>query len=234
MSAIVHGWCGFVEKANDVVCQQMVLNKLWIPDVLIDIIKDYLYVSASEVLRKFYRLWLNRSITDIWTSNQVMVDVYNRERLVLWQTGYIYGGEDLHLQGAICTTCGSCSQSHNNINGFCALVWDGQEDGEPMYLEEQYPFRVAEEAIELENEEEAIPEVGWAVDVPSSGGSTEVSDDELRQTVLDNLAHRQAFEDARNEWWGGGGEEEEDVESWAYDYAEEQREQRLEEYSSRR
>lgn len=35
MTAIVHGWCRYVEKANEVVFQQMVLNKLWIPDVLI-------------------------------------------------------------------------------------------------------------------------------------------------------------------------------------------------------
>ena len=211
MSAIVHGWCGFVEKANDVVCQQMVLNKLWIPDVLIDIIKDYLYISASEVLRKFYRLWLNRSITDMWTSNKVLCDVYARERLVIWQTGYIYGGGDLHLQGAICVTCGNCSQSHRNINGCCALEWDGPED-EPIYLEETYPIH--------ELEEETIPVVGWTVDIPP---------------VIED-AHQQAIEDAFNDQRPGdwGLEEEEDILSWAYDYAEDQREQRLEEYSSRR
>ena len=231
MSAIVHGWCGFVEKANDVVCQQMVLNKLWIPDVLIDIIKDFLYISASEVLRKFYRLGLNRSITDMWTSNQVLVDVYARERLVIWQTGYIYGGGDLYLQGAICVTCGDCSQSHDNLNGCCTLEWDGPDD-EPIYLEQSWQSQIAEEAIE----EETSPEVGWTIDIPSSSSESE---DKLRQTVLDNLvedAHQRAIEDALNDQlrgWGGG-EEEEDMESWAYDYAEDQYEQRLEEYSSRR
>ena len=217
MSAIVHGWCGFVEKANDVVCQQMVLNKLWIPDVLIDIIKDYLYISAAEVLRKFYRLWLNRSITDMWTSNKVMVDVYSRERLVIWQTGYIYGGGDLHLQGTICVTCGNCSRSHNNINGCCALEWDGPED-EPMYLEDQYPFREVEAEAQ---EEETIPEVGWTVDIPSPS--------------LIEDAHQQAIEDALNDPYAWAQEEEEEeLLSWAYDYVEEQRNQRLEEYSGRR
>ena len=36
MAAIVHGWCGFVEKSNDVVFQQMVINKLWIADDMIN------------------------------------------------------------------------------------------------------------------------------------------------------------------------------------------------------
>ena len=164
----------------------------------------------------------------MWTSNQVLVDVYARERLVIWQTGYIYGGGDLHLQGTICVTCGDCSQSHNNINGCCALEWDGPED-EPIYLEEQsWQSQIAEEAIE----EETIPEVGWAIDIPSWSSSE--SGDKLRQTVLDNLvedAHQRAIEDALNDQWG---REEEDMESWAYDYAEDQYEQRLEEYSSRR
>ena len=70
MTAIVYGWCRYVEKANDVVFQQMVLKKLWIPDVLIDIIKDFLYISADAVLRKYYRIGLNLSITSLYRFNR--------------------------------------------------------------------------------------------------------------------------------------------------------------------
>lgn len=137
MAAIVHGWCGFVEKSKDVVSQQMVLNKLFIPDVLIDIIKDYLYIGKYEVLRKFYRKNINRGITGLSISRQVLVDIYGRQRLALWQSGsYILEGEALYLQGAICIACGDCSQSHDNINGCCSIIGDIDDD-EPIVLSEE-------------------------------------------------------------------------------------------------
>lgn len=145
MAAIVHGWCGLVEKSNDVVSQQMVLNKLFIPDVLIDIIKDYLYIGKDEVLRKFYKQNINRSITALSISRQVLVDIYGRQRLALWQRG---SSDALYLQGEICVTCGDCSQSHDNIHGCCPLVWD--ED--PLVLSEEGLSDPEEEEIQDEPE----------------------------------------------------------------------------------
>jgi len=159
MAAIVHGWCGFVEKSNEVVSQQMVLNKLFIPDVLIDIIKDYLYIDRTKVLRKFYREHLNRSITDMSRSSQNIVDIYSRPRLVLWQTGYIYGGGDLHLRGAVCVTCGDFTRLHNNVNGCCPLMWDIED--EPIYLTDDF----SDTSDEPEGDS-IIPDVSWAVNIP--------------------------------------------------------------------
>ena len=228
MAAIVHGWCGYVEKSNDVVFSQMVLNKLWIPDDMINEIKDYLYIDATEVLRKFYRLHVNRSITDMNLTNHTLVDIYGRSRMVVWHTGYIYGGGVLNLQGAICVTCGDCWQLHNNANNCCALEWDIED--EHLQLVE---LEIDEEADEDEDEE--IPEVSWDIDIPVAS-----YDFQQAQAVLNALQQaeaevaRQQIEDAV---WGRQPEEQynydEDMESEMADYAEYQREVDMEAYSDR-
>ena len=157
MTAIVHGWCGYVEKANDVVSKQMVLNKLWIPDVLIDIIKDFLYVGAAEVLRKYYRLHLNLHIQDLSCSVIYLQDIYGRDRIAIWGTQTGYYGEvppEIQLQGSVCIECGSCCSYHNTLTGCCPLIWD--IEGEAQELLER-----------VEEEEEVIPEVMWDVSFPS-------------------------------------------------------------------
>ena len=192
---VVHGWCGWVEKSNEVMCKLMVLNKLWIPDVLIDIIKDHLFVSAAEVLRKFYRVHLNSTIADLWVKHYPRMDIYGRTRKISYALGYIYGGEDVQLQGQICVTCGDFDHFHDNANGCCALIWDGA-DGELELMDEEVDQQVTDETIaeinaENENEDEEIPEVTWGIDIPDA------SDNVIRQTVLDNW--NQSIEDAFQE-----------------------------------
>ena len=158
MTASVHGWCGFVEKSNDVVFQQMVLNKLWIPDDMINEIKDYLYISAAEVLRKYYRFTLNRSITDMVSmSSSYMIDIYGRQRIAHWGIGHVYGGGDIQLQGLVCVTCGDSSERHQNINGCCALVLD-EADPENGLL-----YLVDDDTVP----DVDIPEVTWGIDIPA-------------------------------------------------------------------
>ena len=163
---IVHGWCGWVEKSNRAVFQQMVLNKLWIPDVLIDIIKDYLYISAEEVLRKYYKLSINYSITRMVVDVRYYSDMYGRPRIANWQTGHIYAPNEVQLQGDVCITCGEFSLSHPNVNGCCDLEWDNELE-QPLELTN---INSLYEAIEWMNEEpdensevldEVIPEVDW-------------------------------------------------------------------------
>ena len=158
MTAIVHGWCGYVEKSNDVVFSQMVLNKLWIPDVLIDIIKDYLFVSAAEVLRKFYRFNVNNSITSMWVNYRPMTDIYGRVRQNVYEIGHVYGAGNIQIQGAVCFTCGDFDHRHNNMNGCCPQQFDLVD--EPIYLVEDYWEGP-------DQEPEQIPEVTWVVDIPA-------------------------------------------------------------------
>ena len=237
MAATVHGWCGFVEKSNHVVCQIMVLNKLWIPDVLIDIIKDYLYIDRTEVLRKFFKQYINRSISFIHTQNLQFVDIYGRERIVLWQTGHIYGGGDLHIQGSVCVTCGDCSQLHNNMNGCCALMWDTVD--EPIYLE-QVDKEVSDETIaeinaeEAEEESDEIPEVTWEtnIPVPSPFLYTDPQYAQIVSAALKEAREEAALQEIENtsnnldyNYY--------DIEAEMADYAEYQRECEMEAYMGR-
>jgi hypothetical protein len=238
MAATVHGWCGFVEKSSHVVCLLMVLNKMWIPDVLIDIIKDYLFIDRLEVLRKFFKQYINRSVNDICTSNQLFVDVYGRGRIVLWQTGYIYGGGDLHLQGSVCVTCGDSSQLHNNLNGCCSLMWDAVD--EPILLEEEVVG--VEEDVEVSDEtiaeinaeaeadaEEIIPEVSWDTDIPLVSASASpfvYTDPQYAQVVW--AALKEAREEAALLEYNYY-----DIEAEMADYAEYKREVEMERHSYR-
>ena len=229
MAAIVHGWCGFVEKNTEVVFQQMVLNKLWIPDVLIDIIKDYLYIDTATVLRNFYRFNLNRSITDLMTfAPSYLIDVYGRPRKTIWATGHVYGESMLQLQGKLCFTCGDLPEAHQNVNGCCALVLD--EEGEMLDLEHSDSY-----VIEIAPEE--IPEVSWAIDIPTpqAEAQAQIQDpqwfmafEEYPETTpmtLDEISFpEQSF---------GNGWDDYDIESQREDYMEYEKETRRQMYADR-
>lgn len=259
MVATVHGWCGYVEKSSDTVFSQMVLNKMWIPDDMINVIKDFLYISAAEVLRKFYRLHLNRSISDLTTDRYMMVDIYGRERLVFWQTGFVYTVGDLQIQGHVCVTCGNPSHLHNNLNGCCALMWDLAD--EPIEMEildqEVQDETIAEINAEADAEEEGIPEVSWAIDIPTA--NQEVFQNDIQQISVEFQQSAAEFQQASDEYrqvvlnnWNRAVQEgfqqdildtlhrpvvhdyDYDIESQMADYAEYQREIEMEEYLGRR
>jgi hypothetical protein len=210
----------------------MVLNKLWIPDVLIDIIKDYLYISAAEVLRKFYRFNVNRSITDLITMTSYLCDVYGRQRIAHWSTGHIYGGGDVQFQGLMCVTCGDFSDRHDNLNGCCVIVLD--EEDELLNLVDSGVITELDAAIDWVPE--TIPEVTWGIDIPTSPFI--YADAQQAQTIL--AALQQAREDADREQiesalWGREPERYDyDMESEMADYAEYQQEIEMEMYRQSR
>lgn len=233
MTATVHGWCGLVEKSNEVVFQQMVLNKLWIPDDMINEIKDYLYISAVEVLRKFYRAHLNRSIIDMWVNYSPMTDIYGRDRQANYTIGHVYGSGNIQIQGTVCLTCGDFDHLHNNMNGCCPLQYDLED--EPIYLVEDYwghmDVELTDETIALINAEAEpviIPEVTWEIDIPVK--EPDFASDEYRQLVLDNwnlsLVNDRTEEEERQYYA--------DIADMAADYEEYMQEIRIEEYADRR
>lgn len=240
MTAIVHGWCGFVEKSNHVVSQQMVLNKLFIPDVLIDIIKDYLYINTAEVLRKFYKLHLNRSITSLWLDYTTLMDIYGRDRKHHYAIGSLSGSEHIQLQSVVCLTCGDFDHLHNNMNGCCPQEFDLED--EPIEL-------VSKTGSEI------IPQVAWEIDIPVASLMNEWDTDEETKMAdyleddyairLASNAESDADDDAdvtsenNNPYASQGDEnqdrwEETDEETRMADNAEEDYEQRLEEFLGRR
>jgi len=210
MAASVHG--GHVVKSDRVVFQQLVLNKHWLPDDMINEIKDFLYISAEEVLRKFYKLNLNRSITDmVHMTASYMIDIHGRQRIAHWAIGHIYGGGNTTFQGLVCVTCGDFSERHQNINGCCALVLD-EADPENGLL-----YLVDDDTVP----DVDIPEVTWSIDIPASPF---VYTDPHHAEVV-----RAALQQARDESY-----DDYDREAEAADYAEYMREVEMEMYESRR
>jgi len=261
MAAIVHGWCGLVEKSNDVVFQQMVINKLWIPDDMINEIKDYLYINAAEVLRKFYKRYLNRSITALWVNYSPLTDIYGRDRQIIYAIGHVYGGGNIQIQGAVCVTCGDFDHRHNNMNGCCPQQFDLED--EPIHLVDNYwdgagDQEITDETIaEINAEADAeaelddadantIPEITWDINIPSSAKAVDFASDEYRQSVLDawNLSVDDEFRqtirdyiilpDNRDDWSRDEHQYYSDMETEAAEYAEYMNEVRMEEYADRR
>ena len=126
MAAIVHRNDNYVVKSDRVVFQQLVLNKHWLPDDMLDEIKDYLYISKEDALRKYFRHHLNMSIQSVVITSQICVDMFSRPRLTDWHI--TCNTDNIHLQGTVCNICGVGTTHHQRINaingGICTLVWD--------------------------------------------------------------------------------------------------------------
>ena len=145
-SIIVNG--NQVIMAEETVQKIMLLNKLWIPDVLIDIIKDYLYVNKETVLRKYYKAKIHHSMERLRISYTNTFDQYGRTRLIHWAIGHYdwWKRDSIQLQGVVCAVCGECESRHtNNNDGCCAMEWDGAEGTLALTEEEEFEEEKEEE-----------------------------------------------------------------------------------------
>ena len=144
MTAIVNTYNRTIRMADETVLKILALNKLWIPDVLIDIIKDYLYIDAYTVWRNFSKLCINRSIAGMQFQWYDHYDVLGRRRMTQWTKGYL---EDLpQIQGCVCVTCGETTSYHTTENGCCGIDFD--EEGTMVLID------VSDEAAWSEDENE--------------------------------------------------------------------------------
>ena len=130
MSAIIlnNGHFTTVRKSESTIRAQISLNKLKIADVLIDIIKDFLYISRAEVLKKYYKSSINNSITQLTIDPSFYVDIHGRDRLIHWAIGHIGVNVEVQIQSRICARCGEKDTSHNNLNGFCLFIEENDDE----------------------------------------------------------------------------------------------------------
>ena len=127
-----------VVKSVQTCLSQIYLNKLFIPDVLIDIIKDYLYISEAEILRRFHKSCLNTSINEMTCSVTYFIDMYGRRRQAQWATGHDFPTAEIQFQQVLCMTCGETCQYHTNLDGCCVLEFDGEDGTLILDIEEPW------------------------------------------------------------------------------------------------
>lgn len=144
-----------VMKSVRTVLSLIYLNKLWIPDVLIDIIKDYLYISKDEILRNYYKNSINASFKRLLVDHHYLVDLFGRRRQVhaQWKMAGIrsVGEVGIQFQQYLCITCGERSGYHTRFDGCCEMEFDG-EDG-TLELSDDV-VDVVEDVVVVEEEEE--------------------------------------------------------------------------------
>ena len=186
MAAIVYGWNAPVVKADTVVQAQLAINKSWLPDDVLNIIKDFLYISAYDVLRKFYKSSITSSILRIETNFGYLSDIQGRPRIAHWMTGHVDEFQGVQLQGMICVTCGNPTEHHETLTGCCVFHDEGEIDGE-VDIRNDYDWETqvnptgwfADDVFEapapevLEVEPEMIPEVSWGIDIPAAASSSD-------------------------------------------------------------
>ena len=188
MAAIVYGWNEPVVKADTVVQAQLAINKSWLPDDVLNIIKDFLYISAYDVLRKFYKSSITSSILRIETNFSYLLDIQGRPRIAHWMTGHVDEFQGIQLQGMTCVTCGNPMEHHTTLTGCCVFHDEGEIDG-IVDIRNDYDWATqvnptgwfADDVVEapapevLEVEPEMIPEVSWGIDIPAAADSDEES-----------------------------------------------------------
>lgn len=111
-------------KSKQLITKIICINKLNIPDVLIDIIKDYLYYSSDFVLQRMIMQKINKSIK--YSLKEMICIVGDDDRLIYqWDMNYYVRGEPTYtyfethntlyrhaLSVNICTRCGNYTNNY--------------------------------------------------------------------------------------------------------------------------
>ena len=135
-----------VTKTDRVVFQQLALNKLLIPDVLIDIIKDFLFIDKEHVKQNKFQSLLKNILSRI----EIDVDPHSINGEYRWVKSTIRQNvegeyEDNNIwykilaEPTICYTCGTLSNHHGNLSGIC--LQPGENDAYMAhYISHIHPF----------------------------------------------------------------------------------------------
>jgi hypothetical protein len=145
-----------VVKSDHVVFQQLALNKFWIPDVLIDIVKDYLYIDIYRAKQNFFKRKLKEFLSMVefgvnahpingeyrWITSCIGIETYPDGQ-------HYYHDRILSLHSSwtkiaepdLCVTCGTLCSHHGNLCGIC--LRPGENDAEMAhYINHVYPFEI--------------------------------------------------------------------------------------------
>lgn len=106
-----------IKKSDKNVETQLVINQINLPDVLLDIIKDYIYMSIYEYASRYMKLYLNNCIhqmrirsVNAYTMEGELIYIHVGKRLSYANT------KSIQLQYIICSKCGDyCMISDTNI-----------------------------------------------------------------------------------------------------------------------
>ena len=114
-ATIVNGWNVCAEKGEQKIYSRLSINKLWIPDDVIWVVKDYLCFNGIELKRQFYKFARNSSILRMTIMNpRFLSNSLGLPRLVYWVCLMTDNWKQrLHLQRL---TCIDCKEPYNLAN----------------------------------------------------------------------------------------------------------------------
>jgi hypothetical protein len=129
-------------KTDKAIFQQIIINKLYLPDVLIYIIKDYLYYSKDKSKHRYFQKSINNIIQTIEYGVEAY-EIYGEYRWLTVCFGYETCGQigdriwKVLAQPAICIHCGTLRSHHNNLSGLC--LYSYENDAEiSMYIQNNH------------------------------------------------------------------------------------------------
>ena len=136
-----------VQKTDRAVFQQLTLNKLWIPDVLIDLIKDYLYYNKDHATHRHFQRLVNGFVSTIASG----VEAHSIDYEYRWVTSCIGYTNNMGIfiilaQPTFCIDCGNLCCHHGNLSGIC--LHENEDDTMVAhYINDIYPFEEFEEGV---------------------------------------------------------------------------------------
>ena len=133
-----------VFKSENTVYSQIAINKFQIPEVLVDIIKDYLYYNKTQVIQRYLKNILNLTINNLYVYHGHSFNLEGERKVSYFDI--INENNSIMIHSSMCSKCGEYCFRHFhsfnvNFTRHCNYVQD-----EPLYYYSDNEFVV--DAIE--------------------------------------------------------------------------------------
>ena len=91
----------------------MIINRFPIPEVLVDIIKDYIYYNKTQVIQRYLKNILNETINNLYVSHGHSLNVQGEIKISYFDV--VSHDSTFTLHSSVCSTCGEYCFNHANI-----------------------------------------------------------------------------------------------------------------------
>jgi hypothetical protein len=126
-----------VFKSEKTVYSQMIINKFRIPEVLVDIIKDYIYYNKNQVIQRYLKNILNLTINNLYIYRGHSLNVEGDIKMSY--VDIINENNSLMIHSSMCAKCGEyCFRhmdSNMNYTRHCNYI-----EGESLYYYSENEF----------------------------------------------------------------------------------------------
>jgi len=94
-----------VRKTQKCIESQMIINSISLPDVLIDLVKDYMYYDELSVISRAKNQIVLKELNSKILEEIYLIDEFNKRKLMIFDYWSI--GISPRIRGCVCVQCGN-------------------------------------------------------------------------------------------------------------------------------